>query len=323
MIKSTPPPEHPDRPATPFLIERLLREAMRRQQEGEITSEKEFLAAVDEEALVAQRERSVHEDPRERAQELAYQAYESGDAEQVRELVAQALALDPRCVDALTVQAFVASEDAGELVEALEGALSVGENDLGDDFFAEFMGDFWTMVEARPYLRTVKQLAEVLWNVGRRFDAVAHYEHLVELDPADHMGNASLLLGYYLSMGEIQRAWDLLEDFDEVGNTVCAWAWVLLFLQIGDEDAAVDGLKHALELNPYVAALLVGMADDPTRDVPSYFVAGSAEEAQYTLQILGEAWDRAGEAQWWLYNVLVEMGLVEVTDAADEDSQPH
>jgi len=314
--------EKPDHPASPFLVERLLREAMRQQQEWDALSEEEFLARVDEGALAAQRRQSLADDPREMAQELAYQAYECGDGDEVRRLVSKALALDSACVDALTVRAFVTSEDAGQLVAELERALSVGDNALGDEFFAEHMGAFWPLVEARPYLRTVKQLAEVLWSVGRRFDAVTYYEHLVDLDPDDHMGNASLLLGYYLSMGEIQRSWDLLEEYDEQDNTVCAWAWVLLFLLTGDEDAAADGLKHALELNPYVASLLVGLADEPTEEVPATFAAGSAEEAQYTLQILGEAWEHAGEAQWWLYSILVELGLVEVHED-DEEVKPN
>ncbi len=312
----------PERPATPFLMERLLRESLRTEKALEIASEEEFIAAVDETALIAQRKKSLAEDPREMAQEWAYQAYESSESEEALGFVDKALALDPACVDALTVQAFLSSEDAGALVDSLEQTLSVAENALGEEFFAEYMGDFWPMVEARPYMRTVKQLAEVLWTVGRRFDAITHYEHLIDLDPQDHMGNASLLLGYYLSMGEIQRSWDLLEDFDDEKNTVCAWAWVLIFLVTGDEEGAVDGLKHALELNPYVAQLLIGLDEEPTEEVPPFFTAGSSEEAHYTVQVIGEAWQRAGEAQWWLYNVLVDLGLVEVEDE-DEGLTPN
>lgn len=299
-------------------MERLLREALRREKSMETGSEDEFMAVADEADLVAEREQFLANDPAEMAQELAYQAYECNDAGQAEALVDKAVALDPGCVDALTVQAFLTSENAGALVASLEHILTVAETRLGEEFFAEYMGDFWPMVEARPYMRTVKQLAEVLWSVGRRFDAVAHYENLIDLDPEDHMGNAALLLGYYLSMGEVQRSWDLIEEFDDQENTVCAWAWVLLFLLTGDEEAAVDGLQHAMELNPYVASLLVGMTEEPTEEVLAYFTIGSEEEARYTLQILGEAWEREGEAQWWLYNVLVDLGLVEVEEDEEE-----
>jgi len=312
----------PERLATPFLMERLLRESLRNEKAMELTSEEELTAAMEQDALIAERKKSMVDDPREMAQELAYQAYESADSETALDLVGKALALDPKCVDALTVQAFLSSEDAGALVASLEVTLTVAENSLGEEFFAEYMGDFWPMVEARPYMRTVKQLAEVLWTVGRRFDAVAHYENLIDLDPEDHMGNAALLLGYYLSMGEIQRSWNLLEEFDDEENTVCAWAWVLIFLVTGDEETAVDSLKHAMELNPYVAQLLVGMDENPAEEVPAFFTVGSNEEAQYTVQVIGEAWERSSEAQWWLYNAMVDLGLIEVEEE-DEGLTPN
>ncbi len=285
--------DSPDQPGSPFLAERLMRQAKR-----------------------------PKDDPSELAQEFAFEAYEATSEEAALELADKALLVDPDCVDALTIRAFITSEDAGELVAALEHAASCGEKELGEDFFAEFMGDFWPMVEARPYMRTIKQLAEVLWDVGRRFDAVAHYENLIDLDPADHMGNSTLLLGYYLSMGEIQRSWDLLEEYNDDSEAVSNWAWVLLFLMVGDEDAARDALEHAMEANPHVAMLLVGMGAEPEEELPPMPVPGSEREAFLCLDILGDAWERGGAAQWWLYNVLVDMGLIVSRDEGNEGETP-
>jgi tetratricopeptide (TPR) repeat protein len=310
------------RPESPFLVERFLREARRGMENPDIASEQEFrdtMGNMLEDGLREKRLASLQDDPIELAQELAFEAYEAEDEEQALELADKALALDPECVDALTIRAFIASEDAGELIAALEHAATCGENRLGEEFFAEFMGDFWPMVEARPYMRTIKQLAEVLWNVGRRFDAVAHYENLLDLDPSDHMGNSTLLLGYYLNMGEVQRAWDLLEEYDDETGAVYSWSWVLLFLMTGDEEAAADALDHAIDRNPYVAPWLLGMAEASFDDLPAYVASGSEDEARLCTQIIGEAWERSGEAQWWLYNVLVDMGLVEVDESYDGD----
>jgi tetratricopeptide (TPR) repeat protein len=318
-------PDSTNQPGSPFLIERLMREARRQMEDVDFASEKDFRASLPgfiEEGLGDQRLESLKSHPGELAQEFAFEAYEAENEEAALELVDKALLVDPQCVDALTIRAFVTSEDAGELIAALEHAATCGENNLGEDFFAEFMGDFWPMVEARPYLRTIKQLAEVLWNVGRRFDAVAHYENLIDLDPADHMGNATLLLGYYLSMGEVQRSWDLLEEYDDESTAVFNWAWVLLFLMTGDEEAARDALGHAMECNPHVAVLLVGMGAEPEDELPPRVVPGSEQEAYLCLDILGEAWEMWGAAQWWLYNVLVDMGLVESEDDETEGEPP-
>jgi tetratricopeptide (TPR) repeat protein len=291
-------------------------------------SEDEFRDAVREggdNALVERRRLALTDNPREQAQELAYQAYEAEDAEQALALAEQALAVDDHCVDALCVKAFLTREDPGDLIEELEHAATTGEKRLGDEFFAEHMGGFWPLVEARPYLRTLKQLAEVLWTVGRRFDAVAYYENLMDLDPGDQMGNARLLLGYYLAMGEVQRSWDLLEEVDDGQSTVYAWAWVLLRLMVEDMAGAREALDNALAANPYVAPWLAGVGDPGDREVPAgtRVVAGSEDEALITLDILGEAWDCDPEAQSWLYDVLVDMGFIaDETFDEDEDDAP-
>jgi len=313
--------ENNDRPSSPFLIERLMREARLKLEDTEFVSEDDFrdsLPGLVDDGLQARRLETLKDNPIELAQEFAFEAYESGDAEIALELVDKALLLDPDCVDALTVRAALTTEDAGELVSALEHAVTCGEKRLGEKFFSEFMGDFWPMVEARPYMRTIKQLAEILWNIGRRFDAVAHYENLLDLDPADHMGNSTLLLGNYLSMGEVQRSWDLLEEHDDESGAAFAWAWVLLFLLNGDEGGARDALDHAMSCNPHVALYLVGLGPDSDEEpLPPYVKVGSEDEAQLCVQILGEAWARSGEAQMWLYGVMVEMGLIGME--GDED----
>lgn len=310
-------------PESPFLLERLMRHALLA-EEAVYASEAEFRDAVAAQAdpdLVQRRLASLANDPKEQAQELAYQAYEAEDADEALALAEQALALDDHCVDALCVRAFLACEDPGELIGELEHAATTGEKRLGQEFFAEFMGDFWPMVEARPYLRTLKQLAEVLWSVGRRFDAIAVYENLLDLDPADHMGNASLLLGYYLAMGEVQRSWDLLEEVDDGDSTVFAWAWVLLYLMVDDEDGAREALDRALAANPYVAPWLAGVGDPGDRELPAsaQLVRGSEDEALVTLDLLAEAWDCDPEAQWWLHDVLEDMGFIGDEDEDDDE----
>ncbi len=308
---------------SPFMIERMLRLWRLGAADEEVfTSEAEFkagLMAFDQEELMQRYLASIKDKPREMAQEFAFQAYEADSEDAAQELTDKALELDPACVDALTIQAFLASDDSGELIPGLEQAATCGENALGEEFFSEFKGDFWPMVEARPYMRCIKQLAEVLWNVGRRLDVVAHYENLLDMDPEDHMGNGVLLLGHYLSMGEVQRSWDLLEEIDDDSGAVFNWAWVLLFLMINDEEGAREALDHALDMNPYVAPLLIGLGGDEELELPGSFITGSKEEAHFCIRLLGEAWAGNLTAHWWLLDILREMGLVTAEDAPQYD----
>ncbi len=307
--------DKPETPDSPFVIERLMRDTRRSFEDEEFSSEDEFREKmhdfVDDNAT-GDRLEDLKENSEELAQELAFQAFESANQDLADELTKKALAIDPDCVDALAIRAFLDSEDAAQLIEALEHAALSGENSLGEEFFAEFMGDFWPLVEARPYMRAIKQLAEVLWAVGRRFDAIDHYINLLDLDPEDHMGNSVLLLGCYLAMGEVQRSWDLLEEYDDE-SAVFQWGWLLVFLMSDDEDASEDALKNAMEVNPYVAPHLLGMAE-PVDGNPAVVTIGSPEEAQICIQIIGEAWEHNPMAQMWLHGQLVDMGLISLDE---------
>jgi len=311
-------------PDSPFVIERLMRDTQRCYEDEDFSSEEDFRDKMHDfidDNGPSDRLVLLKEFPEELAQELAYLAFESEDQKIADELTAKALTIDPDCVDALAIRAFLDSEDAAQLIEALEHAATCGENRLGEEFFAEYMGDFWPLVDARPYMRAIKQLAEVLWTVGRRFDAVEHYVNLLDLDPADHMGNSVLLLGCYLAMGEVQRSWDLLEEYDD-DSALFHWSWVLVFLMSDDETASEDALKGAMDVNPYVAPHLLGMAE-PAEGNPAVVTIGSPEEAQVCLQILGEAWEHNPMAQIWLHGQLVEMGLIQLDDDPSGNGSTH
>jgi len=311
-------------PDSPFLIERLMRETRRSMDEEQFSSEDEFRDKMREmiaAGLYEQRLEALKDDPEEMAQELAFEAFESTTGDQALELAERALAADPDCVDALTIKAFLVSEDAGQLIDALEHAATTAENRLGEEFFAEFMGDFWPMVEARPYLRTIKQLAEVQWAVGRRFDAVDHYLNLLDLDPEDHMGNSSLLLSCYLAMGEVQRSWDILEEYDDE-SAVFQYGWLLVHLMSGDEDAAEDALNSAMEVNPHVVPYLLGMGEELEGNPPVVAV-GSPEEAFMVGQILGQSWDNLPNAMLWLHDRMVQMGFISDDGVDSKDSPIH
>ena len=312
----------PQIPESPFHIERMMRESARQFEQEDYASEDDFRENMQElidQGLSEKRLEYLKEDPIEMAQELAYQAFECDEPSEARKLVEQALELDPDCVDALTIHAFLTSDDAAELIDRIERAATCGENRLGEDFFSEFIGDFWPMVEARPYLRTIKQLAQVLWSVGRRFDAVDNYLNLLELDPSDHLGNSVLLLGCYLNMGEVQRSWDLLEEYDDDQSALFQWAWVLVFLMAEDEDAAIDGLDHAVEMNALVGLHLLGMVDPEEPGLVSA-APGSEEEAAVCSQILGDSWNCHEENILWLEHQLLERGVIELADG-DEDEE--
>lgn len=296
-----------------FRVERLLRQALLDPSLPSFGADSDFADWLDqggEAGLLAARKATVASDPRERAQDLAYDAYEQPPSRALA-TARRALKLDPSCTDARAVRAYVSRGDSPELIADLEEILADAERELGEDFFARADGDFRALVPARPYLRTALQLSVLLWDAGYRLDAVSWSEYLMDLDPRDHGGHAPLLVGSYLAMGEVQRAWEVLEKYDRGNSALMAWAWVLLHLLVDDEDRARVALDRAMALNPWAATGLLALGEEPELQTSPFVVPGSRGEADLCEQVLGEAWDRAPFAQDWLEDVLAQLGLLE------------
>jgi tetratricopeptide (TPR) repeat protein len=288
-----------------YFLERLLREAYL--DSGVLELPADISLSNLRDAWEAKRRASVRDVPREQAQELAYQALESEDADRAAHLAQAALEIDPDCVDALAVMALVTAEDPEDLLAQLQHAVQVAEDELSEEFFAEFMGDFHAEVIVRPYLRVLRQLAAAQWGAGRRFDAVATYELLLELDQKDHLSAATELLACYLEMGEVFRARETLALYGDEEDALDCWAGVLTAFLEGAGKEAETALERARERNLAAEAYLSGARGTPTTPEP-WFEPGSEREAVVIGQVLGAAWAAHAEARRWLREATGETG---------------
>ena len=120
------------------------------------------------------------------AQDLVYQAMEAPNAEAALTLAKRALAIDPRCVDAMMMVAQSTSSTDKELLQRVAAAVKAGEENLGADFFSDNAGYFWGILETRPYMRARAQLAQLLAEAGRIEEAIDHYAQMLQLNPNDN-----------------------------------------------------------------------------------------------------------------------------------------
>src|SRR5690606_19481803 len=94
-----------------------------------------------------------------------------------------ALAISEDCADAWVLLAEEASTPDAAIMR-YERAVRAGAAAIGDRF-AALHGEFWGHLETRPYMRARLGLANVLRDLGRRDEALAHYRALLELNPGD------------------------------------------------------------------------------------------------------------------------------------------
>lgn len=243
-------------------------------------------------------------DARDEAQQLAFDAMEAETEAQARKLAKRALKLDPDCVDALVVLAGIESDSPRKMIEGLQNAVAAGERSLGAKFIRENMGHFWGLIETRPYMRALEQLARLLRAEGFKLDAIKHYEKILALNPNDNQGVRDPLLGLYLAVDNLEAARTLLKNYREDASANFAWARVLEQFLSADRPGAAAALKIARKRNRFVELYLSGQKGIP-KEMPEMYSPGSNEEAVLVLDNMSFAWSEHKEALLWLMEQLM------------------
>jgi tetratricopeptide (TPR) repeat protein len=211
----------------------------------------------------------------------------------------RAVRLNPACLDARVLLAIAAGGPANEFIEELQAIMAVGEADLGPEFFKQNRGEFWGLIETRPYMRARHHLALELYKVGRVAEAIHHYEEMLQLNPGDNQGLRYWLLGHYLEVDDLDGARHLLKTYGDEPFAMFLWARVLERYLSGDLIGAVEALQQARRQNPHVEPFLVGKAKLPQKR-PDYYGIGDVTEAMTCMDAIGPAWKKYREAIQWL-----------------------
>lgn len=243
------------------------------------------------------------DDALDRAREKAFEAMEARTARKRIALAREALALSPSCADAHLVLAREAS-DAGDALDLYRRAVAAGVEALGEAAFEEDVGLFWGLLETRPYMRALHELALALWRAGGRDEAVGRYQDLLRLNPNDNQGIRYLLMDALLELGREAEAAELRNLYKEDGSAAWAWSGALLaFRRAGDAPAARKALAEAVEANRHVAAYLLGTKPLP-RTLPGFIGIGDEDEAVAYVHDAAGAWAVASGATAWVAELL-------------------
>ncbi|MFY1643479.1 tetratricopeptide repeat protein, partial [Methanoculleus bourgensis] len=152
--------------------------------------------------------------PLKQAQQVAYDAMEATGRRRV-ELARRALEISEDCADAWVL---LAGEERKSLRRALEYArkgVAAGERALGKEYFEEEAGNFWSIIETRPYMRAMITFADLLWASGDKEEAIAVYQKMLRLNPGDNQGVRYILAQYFAEVDRDDIFEAILEDCGE------------------------------------------------------------------------------------------------------------
>jgi tetratricopeptide (TPR) repeat protein len=241
------------------------------------------------------------DDPKWRAQELAYEAMEADDPFDALRLVDEAQRLDPDCTDAQRLMVSLLPMELDNRIQLMREVVGKAERNFGERFFEENKGHFWGVLSTRPYMRAMQELGELLTVADKLEDAIAVYERMLELNPNDNQGVRYALVGLYLATKQGQAASDLLSRCpgEEDYTAVFAWGRVIEHWLASRVADARSALLRARNVNPFVERYLTGTRKPPRR-LPSSYRPGDDSEAQVAVAELLPACVRLPEFTAWL-----------------------
>lgn len=249
--------------------------------------------------LVRTSDHSADRDSIGEAQQLVYDAWEETDRPRRHALARKALTLSPLCADAWLLLSELRNLSVEARREILTRAVCAGGLAIGERAFRKDRGNFWLILETRPYMRARLALAEDLWFSGARQVAIAHLRELLEFNPNDNQGLRYTLLSWLLWTGDDDAARRLLGDHGDEVSTYLEFTRVLLaFRQSGDSEETRAAAGRAGLANRHVARFLA----DPRlwAEDTGFYSPGRENEASWYALELGFAWRKTPGAVEWL-----------------------
>lgn len=225
-----------------------------------------------------------------------------GDERRAARLCHTALGIYPDCVDALAMLAEIKCERVNEYVDEMRKVIEAGRRDLGARCFKRDRGDFWGIIETRPYMRAMAQLGFALlgWGAPERVDeAIEIFEEMLDLNPNDNQGVRDWLAGCHLARKRYDDARMLFARYPDDWLAAPAWAKVLLAHVSESAEQAAKLLGEARKRNAHVEPYLTGRKRRP-KGRPGAYSPGDETEAVYCADMLWEAWKAHPRSRKWL-----------------------
>jgi tetratricopeptide (TPR) repeat protein len=247
------------------------------------------------------------EDPSENsavreAQFIMYDAWDNPDVKTRIRLAKEALKISPDCADAYVLLAEEEARTVQKSKALFQQGVEAGRRALGEDFFQdeENAGHFWGILQTRPYMRALAGLANSLWQMGDKEQALLHYRELLRLNPNDNQGIRFVLLELLLEMNRLEDVRSLMDEY--LDSNYVDWAYTDLLMELwenGDSIRAHSLLESALETNEHVPEYLLGIKLIPGLRSPYITLGGEDEAADYAARYI-RFWKKRKAVLKWL-----------------------
>ena len=214
---------------------------------------KEYNARLDE----------SEDDAPETADDYLELAMSASSKKKEQEYLKKALELDPENVDAECQLIMVDSDKKPiECLDKLKVLIDKETKRLEKNGEFEYAGDFWGILETRPYMRARYSYFQMLHANGMIHLAISEANEMLRLCEDDNLGVRYPLMHLYAYLEDEEHALALHKKFEEYDETQMLLPLVVLYYKLGQFDKAEGYLKRLSAANADTRAFLKDLAND-------------------------------------------------------------
>ena len=180
--------------------------------------------------------------------ELAEEATTKAKAERY---IKKALELEPDNMDAVNASLDMIEDGTWEYYQKISEAVKNGTRFMEKEGLMDedSIGEFWGILETRPYMRLLNRYADFLAEAGMMTLAARQYEEMIRLSENDNLGARYSLMHVYAYLDQEEPALKLHKKYDGYEETQMLLPLSVLYFKRGDFDKAEEYLKRLCAAN--------------------------------------------------------------------------
>ena len=205
----------------------------------------EFERQYNESTMKGEEDNSFDESDFEKIYDYLEMAFETEDDSKRLKYAKEVLKMDKDNLDAEYLIASTDAKDSIDMLNRLEKILKHGNEIMEREGFMdeENIGEFWEIVETRPYIRIKQSYAEVLAENGMMKKAVKEYEEILKLNENDNLGVRFRLMSLYAFFEDEENALKLYKKYNGQNSVQMLLPISVLYFKKGEFAKSLNYLK--------------------------------------------------------------------------------
>ena len=204
-------------------------------------------------------------------------AYSAGSMKDALKFARKALKLDPHNYDAESMVIELKAKDGTGLVRDYARAVQKATKHMEEEgyFEEEYIGEFWPVLETRPYMRLRGQYVHALIHCGMIGQAREECKELLRLCEGDNLGMRYVLMHIYAYFEDELGARSLHKQFDSYDETQMLLPLSILYYKKGDFAKAAQYLRKLNSVNKDLKRFLRIVLGETEDDFDGFEIEGA------------------------------------------------